>query len=399
MRTRPSHREPYQVNFYSIFAFASVILSCFSQFVFARRLYGETWQVLVTFLLGGIYAIFAVTSHRFVYRFGQQWRLPLYLLNTVVVTVMVYVSPARGFFGIIALPMISQAIMEFRPLWAGLFSLYYFAASVGVFAFYYGAAAGLEGAISYVAAFAFTIVFTAITKKALDARELSEHFRRELEEANHQLREHARQAEELATTRERNRLAREIHDGVGHYLTVVKTQLDAAAALMPTQPDKARDAVEKAAKLSAEALDDVRRSVGTLRTDAARPPLADSLRQLAAHAEPAMLFEVLGTPRELSAAAEHTLFRAAQEALTNIRKHAHATTASLTLDFREPVRVRLAVTDDGRGPQPALTTCGLTETGYGLRGLRERTEILGGRFAAGARPGGGGFEVTVEVPA
>jgi len=61
--------------------------------------------------------------------------------------------------------------------------------------------------------------------------------REEVEAANQQLRENAAQAEDLATTRERNRVAREIHDGVGHYLTVVKTQLDAAIALMPVQPD------------------------------------------------------------------------------------------------------------------------------------------------------------------
>lgn len=398
VRTRlPSH-EPHQVNLYAIFASASVIVTCYTQFLFARRIPGEPWQVGVAFLLGAVHATLAVLGNGIVRRWGEKWRTPVYALNTVVVTALIFVSPVRGFFGIIVLPMVSQAIFEFRPRWAALIALYYYAASIGVFGFHYGPATGLEGAITYLAAFAFTIVFTAITKQALDARELSERLRRELEEANHQLREHARQAEELATTRERNRLAREIHDGVGHYLTVVKTQLDAAAALLPIQPEMARATLEKAAQLAAEALDDVRRSVGALRTDAVRPSLADSVRQLAAQAEPLPAVQVHGPARALSAAAEHTLYRATQEALTNIRKHAQATATAIALDFREPDRVRLTVSDNGRGPRSPLKPCGAPDVGFGLRGLRERVEILGGRLEAGARPGGG-FELAVEVPA
>jgi signal transduction histidine kinase len=397
VRTRLPAHEPHPVNFYAIFAFASVILTCYSQFLFARRIPGEPWQVGVTFLLGALHTALTVLGNGLARRWGEQSRILVYALNTVIVTGLIFVSPIRGFFGIIVLPMVSQAIFEFRPRWAALISLYYYAASISVFGFHYGPARGLEGAITYLAAFAFTLVFTAITKRALDARELSERLRRELEEANHQLREHARQAEELATTRERNRLAREIHDGVGHYLTVVKTQLDAAAALMPTQPAKARDALEKAAQLAAEALDDVRRSVGTLRTDAARPSLADSVRQLAAHAEPRPEVRVHGVSREISAAAEHALYRVAQEALTNIRKHARATAAVIALDFRAPDLIRLTVSDNGRGPPSPLKPCGAPDVGFGLRGLRERVEILGGKLEAGARPGGG-FELTVEVP-
>ncbi|HET7537471.1 MAG TPA: sensor histidine kinase [Candidatus Didemnitutus sp.] len=396
---RVHNSSPQQVNYYGAFAYTSVILTCFAgSFLYTRNIGGHPWQVVVTFLLGAAYGAIAILDNGFAVRFGETWRVRLYFLNCAIATAMLFVSPVRGYFGIIVMPLLAQAIIDFRPLVAWLVGLGLFAITIGVFGFYFGAGAMFEAMLSYVTAFAFTGVFTTITKGAVTARNRAEELRHELEEVNRQLREHAAQAEELATTRERNRLAREIHDGVGHYLTVVKTQLDAAAALIATQPEQARVTVEKAAKLAHEALEDVRRSVGTLRTDAVRPPLADSLRQLAVHAEPAPELHITGTPRELSAAAEHTLFRATQEALTNIRKHARATAASVTLDFREPARVRLTVTDNGRGSSGGINLCGLNGGGYGLRGLRERVEIIGGKLETGPLTGGG-FTLSVEVPA
>jgi signal transduction histidine kinase len=109
---------------------------------------------------------------------------------------------------------------------------------------------------------------------------------------------------------------------------------------------------------------------------------------------PAPALQIEGSPRALDAVAEHALFRAAQEGLTNVRKHAGATSATLTLDFRLPGRVRLTIADNGRG-LPADMARG---SGYGLRGLRERIALLGGSVVAGNAPGGG-FALTVEVPA
>ena len=380
---------------YGAFAFAIVILACFSGYFIDRRYYHGEAMVIVTFGLGAIYAFMGTLGSRLL-----EGKSPLafhlyFIFQCALLTALIFLSPMRGFFGIIVLPVVSQAIFDLGKRGAVLVGLYLFFISVAVWGFDFGWGAVFESSLNYVAAFAFTIIFTIISKQALIARDQAERLTGELETANQQLREHARQTEDLATTRERNRLAREIHDGVGHYLTVAKTQLDAAAALIPTQPDKARDAVNKAALLTAEALEDVRRSVGTLRTDTARPPLADLIRTLASQAEPVPVVEISGPPRELSAAAEHTLFRAAQEALTNIRKHARATAASVSLDFREPSRVRLTITDNGRGPQEKV---GCDHGGYGLRGVRERVEIIGGRLSAG--PGSsGGFTLSIEVPA
>lgn len=379
---------------YGAFAFASIIVSCFAGFYFNQRMYfngpGMVW---LTFGLGAVYAALGVLASACV----EAQKRPLltaayYVTQCTVLTLMVVYSPIRGFFGMIVLPICSQAIFDLRLRWAALVGLYLFALNVAVWAAPYGWDGATQAMLNYSAGFAFTIIFSIITKQALLARQREETLRRELEAANAQLRASAAQAEELATTRERNRVAREIHDGVGHYLAVVKTQLDAAAALLPADPDRAQLAITKAARLAHEALEDVRRSVGTLRTDAARPALPEALRALAADALPVPTINVQGVPRPLHPAAEHALFRSAQEGLTNLRKHARATAATLTLDFRTPDRVRLELADNGVGSN------GSNGGGFGLQGIRERTEVLGGRMEAGAQAAGG-FRLCVEVPA
>jgi signal transduction histidine kinase len=310
-----------------------------------------------------------------------------------VLTGLLLVCPVRGFFGIIVLPLISQAIIDLGWRGATAVGVYLFALSIGLFGIFYGASAMFSALLGYSTAFAFTIVFTILTRQAIEGRNRSEKFAAELREANRQLREHAAQAGELATTRERNRLAREIHDGLGHYLTVVKTQLDAASALLPGQPEKARESVEKAAHLAATALDDVRRSVGTLRTDLTRPPLPDSVRLLARESGLPVSVRLEGAIRELPPGLEHALFRSAQEGLTNVRKHAAATAVEVAIDFRTPGRVTLSVADNGPGLDG-----GAHSAGFGLIGLRERIEVLGGRVEAGHQAAGG-FTLRIEVPA
>jgi len=393
MPNLPTESPPFRRSgIYGAFAFGSVIVTCFLQFSLVRRFDATVGQVALTFALGAVFATLGVLQSSIIRACGGKNTWALYLVMTAVVTTLLFVSPLRGFFAIIVLPMVSMAIFEFRRSVALVACLYYYALCIAVLWWFYGVGAIADAMMSYVAAFAFTTVFTIITKQALDARARAEKLRQELEDANTQLRVYAAQAEEHATTRERNRVAREIHDGLGHYLTVVKTQLDAAAALLPADPARARETIDKAAKLTAEALDDVRRSVGSLRTETRRPPLPESLRELAAHGLPVPTLAIEGAPRALPPGIEHALFRAAQEGLTNIRKHARATQASVSLDFRPPARVVLELLDDGVGA-PAVEA-----KGFGLQGLRERIEVIGGTVSAANRPTGG-FALRVEVPA
>jgi signal transduction histidine kinase len=386
---------PDRSRLYGDLAFAVLVPTAFGQLCFSTRLQGEPWQVLATFALSAIYAALGIFGHDLT---SERPRLAVhayYVAQCLLAGAAIHVNPAKGGFFVLGMPLIAYAIFDYTWRGAAVITVWLYVVSVAVF-WSRGASVLMEISIAYLPAFLFTLVFSIITKQASRGKHRAEQMSADLAAANAQLRANAAQAEELATTRERNRLAREIHDGVGHYLTVIKVQLDAATALLSSDPQRAAESVAKAARLASEALDDVRRSVGTLRNDE-RPPLADMLRQLAADATPVPALKIEGAPRLLGASAEHALYRAAQEGLTNLRKHADATAVTLTLDYRDSGHVRLTLADNGRGI-PGPTSNAMNGTAYGLRGLRERIEILGGTLTA-ANQREGGFALSVEVPA
>ncbi|WP_138760263.1 sensor histidine kinase [Modestobacter altitudinis] len=239
---------------------------------------------------------------------------------------------------------------------------------------------------TYVAA-AFTAVVTELLRREQRARA-------ELAEANTRLRGYAAQAEELATTQERNRVARDIHDGLGHHLTVVQMQVQAARAVLASDPARADAVLAQAQQQSTEALAEVRRSVAALRAPRRLPPLPEALAAIAEETSAAGVptaLDVRGPARPLTADVEESLFRAAQEGLTNVRKHAGAGFARLELAYGDDGTVRLEVCDDGRG------TAGVPETGFGLLGLRERATRLGGSVDV-VSEAGRGTTVRVQVP-
>ncbi|HWI57349.1 MAG TPA: sensor histidine kinase, partial [Bacillota bacterium] len=252
--------------------------------------------------------------------------------------------------------------------------------------------------LGFTFAVLFTLVFTLLAVSSERARGEVQRLASELSDANRQLREYAVQAEELAATRERNRLAREIHDTVGHCLTVVNVQLEAARTLRAHAPERMADALDKAQRLTQQGLQEIRRSVASLRASPVDDkPLAEALRQIVAESQAAGLTTELcvqGEARPLSPQAQLTLYRAGQEGLTNARKHAHATSTRLLLDFQAPDKVRLSVRDDGVGAASASGAAG----GFGLLGLRERAQLLGGALRVQTAPGAG-FTLEVEVPA
>ncbi|MEJ3749136.1 sensor histidine kinase [Actinomycetes bacterium KLBMP 9797] len=220
--------------------------------------------------------------------------------------------------------------------------------------------------------------------------------RAELARAHEQLREYAVQAERLAATQERNRVARDIHDGLGHALTVVQMQVKAARAVLEVDATRADAVLAKAQHQAEEALAEIRRSVSALR-EPRSVPLPTALRALAdemtASGVPTSL-SVSGPARGLPAEAEESLYRAAQEGLTNVRKHARASHVELTLDYSRPAAVRLEVRDDGTG---LAAPSDAAPSGYGLLGVRERAAHVGGVVSVESAPGRGAT-LRVEVP-
>ena len=261
---------------------------------------------------------------------------------------------------------------------------------------------GIIGALGrtahWIPTFGFVIGMCAMAVEAVRRRERAENLFAELETAHAELKRYAEQARELAISEERNRVAREIHDSLGHYLTVVNVQLEAAGKLLDRDPEKAREAVARAKTSASETLTEVRRSVRALK------PLAVEKRTgpgaLAALAREfggtgvAVSFEVVGQEHALSSEVELLLYRTLQEGLTNALKYSGGSRVEAKLAF-EPSGVRLTVADNGRGSSGNVQKH--SGTGFGIVGLGERASALGGRISA-ADADGGGFMLEVELP-
>src|SRR5215470_13255536 len=222
-------------------------------------------------------------------------------------------------------------------------------------------------AVIYGTGIVFVVVFTRVAASERDARN-------ELAEANQLLRDHAAQVAELATTKERNRLAREIHDSLGHYLTVVNVQIGAARTMLDQDRSRALKHLTKAQSLTQEGLAEVRHSVAALRASPTESrPLPEAFTLLVDQWRAAGLkanVRISGTVHSLTPQTNLTLYRAGQEALTNVAKHASATRVDIRLNYAAD-RIRLTITDNGVGASNS-------EGGFGLLGIRERVQLLNG---------------------
>ncbi len=190
----------------------------------------------------------------------------------------------------------------------------------------------------------------------------------------------------------RNHLARELHDVLAHTLSALSLQLEGLDALIDPagRPPAVTDQLDRIKRLVREGLDEARGAVAALREDL--PPLDERLAKLAAERHAGM--EVTGRARDLAPDVALALYRVAQEALTNVAKHAPGAAARLELGF-EDKEVTLSVTNPPSPDAPApLAGSG---GGYGLQGIRERILLLGGRVDAG--PDAGGWRVDAKVPA
>ncbi|MFI7032093.1 sensor histidine kinase [Microbispora rosea] len=199
---------------------------------------------------------------------------------------------------------------------------------------------------------------------------------------------------ELAVAEERARMAAEMHDSVGHHLTVIKMGLENAERFRERRPDAAWGEVRQAKELTVEALADARRWVRALRPLALDGRVGGAaLERLAASFDGtgiSVSFEVRGEERRLEADTELVLYRVLQEGLTNALRHAKAEHVHGTLTFGDG-RVALVVSDDGTGRDDR------SRGGFGLSSLADRARALGGTLAGGNRPGGG-FELRAELP-
>ena len=212
--------------------------------------------------------------------------------------------------------------------------------------------------------------------------------------------EHTRAAARLATIEERNRLAREIHDTLAQGLAAITLQLETADALADSRSQRAQAAVQRALSLARGNLEEARRSMMDLRAAPLQGyTLPEALAMLAANKDQAA--EHSGTNTQvhcvyspaadfpsLSARVETSLYRIAQEALTNVRNHANALHVEMILTANDQL-LRLVIQDEGRGFDPDTVTQTSGQEHFGLTGINERVKLLNGTICIQSEPGTG----------
>jgi signal transduction histidine kinase len=240
--------------------------------------------------------------------------------------------------------------------------------------------------------FGLTLAFVLLLINALLAERQS---REKLAIANEQLQQYALRIEDQATLQERNRIARDIHDSLGHSLTALNLQLETALKLLPSNQAKAQTFLAQAKQLGSKALQQVRQSVSAMQSDplqgrsleAAIASLAEDFH-CSTGVSPACRLK-LGRP--IPADLTTAIYRIVQEALTNISKHACATEVKIQLSATT-TDLRLTIQDNGRGFKLDQNT-----SGFGLQSMRERTHALGGQFAIDSAPYSG-CRIIANIP-
>jgi signal transduction histidine kinase len=355
-----------------------------------------TGRIALLICLGIVYLLVGIYAYAYAARTGSILHIYSYFLIQIPLSaVIIYISRGPGFNALLMLPLAGHAVVllpnrQFAWACAAIILAYFLAIRLWTSSFNLL----LTNLSTFLAGLIFIVVFTQISVNEEKARAEVERLAIELERANRHLREYAAQVQDLTITQERNRMAREIHDGLGHYLTTIHVQIQAAIAILKTNPNKAIDSLSRAQALCEDALLDIRHSVSTLRASLEEDrPLHERLEALIDEFKITDIqtnFYILGHPRPLKPQLDLTIYRTAQEGLNNIRKHANASKISLTLDYLSEKQVKLTIEDDGAGSDDP-------QGGFGLLGIKERAHLLNGEVTIRTNPTQG-FTLTVELP-
>jgi signal transduction histidine kinase len=303
--------------------------------------------------------------------------------------------PGWGVFPILFF-ILDPVVMVLFPLRIGLLWNGIFALTTGVIFIANGGINGILQWLIYNTGYFFFGSFGYAMAQADKDRKFSEQVLSELREAHQKLQDYTNQLEELTIAQERNRIAREMHDTLGHRLTIAAVQLEGAQRLVRKDPEKAENMIGTVREQIKEGLSDLRRTVAMLRASPDEDmPIGSALEKLAHQTT-----EVTGlqihlvledSVPELPAPYRLALYRTAQEGLTNIQRHARATDAWLQLLCQGDC-ITLLVGDNGVG-----ASSGSAQAGFGLSGLRERAALLGGELFIDPRPGGG-TQLSLRLP-
>lgn len=376
-------------------AFALVVLAAyFTTFSNVHNI-SASWMILVI-SLGIVYIAIGVYGFAYVSAANSVPLRILYFGGQIFLgNIILYLSGVTGFNAMILLPLTGHSAVILKEYWrytmnGAMASTY----AIALRLFTGSWEAVLTNLPLFLAAQVFILVFTQMAVAEEKARREALQMAENLSEANQQLRKYAVKNEELAMEKERNRVAREIHDGIGHHLTALNMQLKAARAVMKVDPVRSGDLLHNAEEISQQALVDIRHSVAALREGSEQTEdLCGSIQKILQGAESTgmnVTFETRGEPRVLAPETSLTLFRVVQESISNTLKHAKASTYQVDLDFTNQRLVRLAIRDDGVGTDNHAG-------GFGLVGMRERVNLLDGSIFFRTSKGQG-FEIDITLP-
>lgn len=360
---------------------------------------GDPNRTLVLVLFG----LFFVGLSLFVFLEERPYLVHLYLLFQLIIAWGIAslspigaVSSISTFFFIL-----SAQSMLFLPILPGLSWILVFIVVTWLGGVVMFGALHAETFVAMLGGYLFFGTFGAGLRQANEARQQSQRLLADLQQAHDQLRAYTAQAQQLAVAEERNRLAREMHDALGHRLTVAVVQLEGAKRLIPTEPSRSAKMIETMRAQLKQALAELRQTVSALRSPEDAPKLPGSLETAVSHL--AQTFqEATGLPVHLTLPDElpllpegHrlALYRAAQESLTNVQRHAKAQQAWLHLNA-DAEQITLIVSDDGQGFGDEVA-----DGRFGLVGLRERANQLGGSLQLSpAAEGGAMLHLRIPIP-
>ena len=376
-------------------AFAVVVLASYFA-MFSSLKETNLVQLLIMVVLGIAYITIGIYGYNFVSKQKKpNWVLLYFLVQIPIGSIIVYLGKGSGFSAILLLPLAGQAVVLAPGYWLYLVNLLIVLGYVWAVRQYSGNLSDVWSSLpTILAGLIYIMVFTQMAIDEERSKKEVERLVLELEDVNEKLRSYANEVEQLTVIKERNRIAREIHDGLGHYLTTIHMQLQAAQAIIDENPGKAKESIEKARSQSQIALIDVRRSVSTLRYEQnENETINDALDRAMRPCDWIGIrshLEINGDEKDLGETLKSTIYRIVQETVNNTCKYSKAENYFCQIDYSDNNNLSLIIYDDGIGMN-------VFRLGYGLQGLRERIELLNGTLNLQTFPKKG-FRIEIELP-
>jgi signal transduction histidine kinase len=387
--------QPIRTGSGTDLAFAVMVLAAY--FTTFSTIKSISVSVLVAIIVLGVaYITIGVYGYAYIAQHSTfSLKIGYFVTQIILGVLIVYLGGGVGFNAMVLLPLAGHSVVLLPEFWRytvnGVIICVY---AVTIRLMTGGWDAMWANLPVFIAGQVFILVFTQMAVSEEHARHEIQDLVEELGAANRRLREYALQAGDLAISNERNRMAREIHDGLGHHLTALNMQIKAARAVLGSNVQKAGELLSNAEGLTQQALVDVRQSVSALRET------GDDMRSLPEQIQSALnpciengimvRFHLIGEPRNVSAQISLTLYRSTQECVNNALKHSAARQILVELDYTSQKEIGFSFYDDGVGCQNA-------DGGFGLIGMKERVQLLEGEMIISTALGKG-FQIGIHLP-